>query len=267
MAKRLTIRHIVRKKAAGEKIAMVTAYDATFARLLDEAGADMILVGDSLGMVVQGHDTTLPVTVEHMLYHTQAVVRGSQQALVVADMPFMSYQASVEEGLRNAGRLLAEGGAQAVKVEGGQRCVPIVNAMVDAGIPAMGHLGLTPQSVNVFGGFRVQGREEEAAERLVADALALQEAGAFGLVLEMMPAALAAQVTEALDIPTIGIGAGAGCDGQVLVCYDYLGMDERFTPRFVRRYRELAGDIRAATAEYVADVRSGAFPTKDHSFE
>lgn len=267
MAKRLTIRHIVRKKAAGEKIAMVTAYDATFARLIDAADADILLVGDSLGMVVQGHETTLPVTTDHILYHTQAVVRGSERALVVADMPFMSYQAALADALRNAGRLLAEGGAQAVKVEGGQRCVPTIRALVDAGIPAMGHLGLTPQSVNVFGGFRVQAREEEAAEQLLRDALALEEAGAFGIVLEMVPAELATRVTESLAIPTIGIGAGAGCDGQVLVCYDFLGMDERFTPRFVKRYRDLSTEIRDATTAYVDEVRRGVFPGDEHSFE
>ncbi len=263
---RLTTLQLLQMKQAGEPIAMVTAYDATFARLIDEAGADMLLVGDSLGMVVQGHESTLPVTMEHMVYHTAAVVRGSQRPLVVADMPFMSYQASVADALRNAGRLLAETGCQAVKLEGGQRSVPAVAAIVDAGIPTCGHLGLTPQSVHALGGFRVQGRTEDAAKTLMRDALALQDAGAFAVVLEMVPGPVAAEVTAALTIPTIGIGAGVGCDGQVLVCYDLLGLNEGFSPRFLKRYADLAGSIRGATEEYVREVKAREFPGDDHTF-
>ncbi len=246
---------------------MVTAYDATFAHLVDEAGAEMILVGDSLGMVIQGHDSTLPVTMEHMVYHTQAVVRGSRRAFIVGDLPFMSYQASVEDAVRNGGRLLAEGGCQAVKLEGGVRMVPAVEAMVGAGIPVMGHLGLTPQSVNVFGGFRVQARSNGARERLLEDAKALEAAGCFGIVLETIPMELAREVTQALQIPTIGIGAGAACDGQVLVCYDYLGLFEDFQPRFVKRFANLAEAVRSATGAYVKEVKARTFPTEDHSFD
>ena len=267
MVKRLTTHQLIAMKANEQPIAMVTAYDATFARLIDEAGADMLLVGDSLGMVVQGHDSTLPVTIDHMVYHTQAVMRGSQRALVVADMPFMSYQASVSDALRNAGRLLAEGGAQAVKVEGGARCVPVVRALVEAGIPVMGHLGLTPQSVNVLGGFRVQGRDADQALQLVEDATALEKAGAFGLVLETIPAALARKVTTQVNIPTIGIGAGVHCDGQVLVCYDLLGLEDTFKPRFVKRYATLANNVRSAIRSYGEEVRSRTFPDDDYSFE
>lgn len=265
--KRLTTRDIFKLKEREEPIAMVTAYDATFAHLVDQAGADMILVGDSLGMVIQGHDSTLPVTMDHMVYHTQAVVRGSERSFVVGDMPFMSYQATTEDAIRNGGRLLAEGGCQAVKLEGGARVIASVGAMVSSGIPVMGHLGLTPQSVNVFGGFRVQGRGQDAREMLMSEALALQEAGCFALVLETIPSDLAAEVTAALTIPTIGIGAGPQCDGQVLVCYDYLGLFEGFKPKFLKRYAMLADDVRAATKSYVAEVKSGAFPTDEHSFD
>jgi len=265
--KRRTIRDILKLKQAEEPIAMVTAYDATFAKLVDAAGAEMILVGDSLGMVIQGHESTLPVTMDHMVYHTQAVVRGSGRALVVGDMPFMSYQASVEDAVRNGGRLLAEGGCQAVKLEGGERIVPHIQAMVAAGIPVMGHLGLTPQSVNVFGGFRVQGRGNGARETLINEAQVLQRAGCFAIVLETIPMDLARDVTQALDIPTIGIGAGAACDGQVLVCYDYLGLFEGFTPKFVKRFANLAGDVREATATYVKEVKARSFPAEEHSFD
>jgi len=262
---RTTIQQIIAKKDAGEPIAMVTAYDATFARLIDDVGADILLVGDSLGMVVQGHDSTLPVTIEQMVYHTQAVVRGSTNALVVADMPFMSYQASISDAMRNAGRLLAEAGCQAVKLEGGRRCATTVSALVDAGIPVMGHLGLTPQSVNQLGGFKVQGRGSAGAE-LMEHAVALQEAGAFGLVLELVPMELAARVTDALSIPTIGIGAGRGCDGQVLVCYDLLGLNDNFKPRFLKHYETLADRVRDATRCYVNEVKARTFPDDDHSF-
>ncbi|MFT7581769.1 MAG: 3-methyl-2-oxobutanoate hydroxymethyltransferase, partial [Myxococcota bacterium] len=219
MARRLTVHNILKMKAAGDRIAMVTAYDATFARLIDQAGAEMLLVGDSLGMVIQGHDSTLPVTMDQMVYHCQAVVRGSERALVVGDLPFMSYQASIESAIINGGRLLAEGGCQAVKLEGGERSVNAAKSMVDAGIAVMGHLGLTPQSVNALGGFKVQGRGESASATLIEDALRLEDAGVFSIVLETIPAELAQKVTERLSIPTIGIGAGIHCDGQVLVSY------------------------------------------------
>ncbi len=264
--RRLTTHDFLEMKAKGERIAMVTAYDATFAGLLDQAGADMLLVGDSLGMVIQGHDSTLPVTMDHMVYHCQAVVRGSKRAFVVGDLPFMSYQVNVERALDNAGRLLAEGGCQAVKLEGGQRSAAAIRAMVAAGIPVVGHVGLTPQSVNQLGGFRVQGRGQEAAEALLAEARAVQEAGAFSIVIETVPAEVAQRVTEALDVPTIGIGAGVHCDGQVLVCYDLLGLYTDFVPRFVKRYADLGLRTSDAIKAYVGEVKAGTFPTDDHSF-
>jgi 3-methyl-2-oxobutanoate hydroxymethyltransferase len=264
---RLTTLQIASMKAEGERIAMVTAYDATFARLIDQAGADVLLVGDSLGMVVQGHETTLPVTMDHMVYHTQAVVRGSERALVVADLPFMSYQASSADALRNAGRLLAEGGCQAVKLEGGERCADTIAALVGAGVPVMGHVGLTPQSVNVFGGYKVQGRGDEAAAQVLRDARAVADAGAFAVVLEIVPGGLADEITQALNIPTIGIGAGARCDGQVLVCYDLLGLNDGFSPKFLKRYAELGEDARGATRRYVDEVKAGTFPADEHTFQ
>lgn len=264
---RLSIRDIRELKDRQEPIAMVTAYDATFARHLDTAGADMLLVGDSLGMVIQGHDSTLPVTVDDMVYHTRAVVRGSQRALVVADMPFMSYQPSVELALRNAGRLLAEGGAQAVKVEGAGGVITTTEALVEAGVPVVGHLGLTPQSIHALGGFRVQGRSEQAAARLIEDALALEEAGAFALVLETIPAELARVVTERVTIPTIGIGAGPSCDGQVLVSYDLLGLFDQLSPKFVKQYASFGELTRAAVGSYVAEVKARTFPTEAHAFK
>ncbi len=264
--RRLTTRDLAKRKRRGQKIVMVTAYDATFARLLDEAGVDMMLVGDSLGMVVQGHDSTLPVTMDQMVYHTAAVVRGSQRAFVVGDMPFLSYQVSPAEAVRNGGRLLAEAGCQAVKLEGGRRSVPAVRALVDAGVPVVGHLGLTPQSVNVVGGYRVQGRSDAQREALLADADALVDAGIFLLVLEAVPRALARELTARVPVPTVGIGAGPDCDGQVLVCYDYLGLTDTFSPKFLKRYATLADTVRDATATYAEEVRAGAFPTDDHSF-
>jgi 3-methyl-2-oxobutanoate hydroxymethyltransferase len=266
MTQRLTIQNIRDLKARGEKIAMITAYDATFARHLDEAGADVLLVGDSLGMVVQGRSSTLPVTMDHMVYHTQAVVRGSVRALVVADMPFMSYQPSVELAMKNAGRLMAQGGAGCVKVEGGQRVVPAVRAMVDAGIPVMGHLGLTPQSVHALSGFRVQGRGDKQAARMVEDAMLLEDAGACAIVLETIPLELAKEITTRLKIPTVGIGAGPHCDGQVLVCYDLLGLYDQMTPRFVKRYGDLATQTREATRAFIQEVKGGTFPGEEHSF-
>jgi 3-methyl-2-oxobutanoate hydroxymethyltransferase len=263
---RLTVPKLRAMKAKGEKIAMVTAYDATFARMLDEAGADTILVGDSLGMVIQGLDSTLPVTVEEMLYHCRSVARGSERALVIGDMPFMSYQVSSEDALRNAGRFLAEGGCQAVKLEGGRAMADTIRRLVEVGIPVCGHVGLTPQSVHAMGGFRVQGKGDEAAEAVLADALAVEEAGAFLIVLEGVPAPLAKRVTAALSIPTIGIGAGVDCDGQVLVCYDLLGLTPDLRPKFVKRFAELFDAGKAAGAAYVEEVKAGTFPGPEHSF-
>lgn len=266
MTARVTIHSLRAQKVRGDKIAMLTAYDATFARLLDAAGADILLVGDSLGMVIQGHDTTLPVTLEDLIYHCRAVARGAHRAQIVGDMPFMSYQESVEQALRNAGRLIKEGGCHAVKLEGGAQHAELVRRLTSIGIPVMGHLGLTPQSFHQFGGFKVQGRDAGATTRLVADARALEAAGAYALVLEGIPAEVAAAVTAAVAIPTIGIGAGAGCDGQVLVIYDLLGMDERFKPKFVRRYADLSTTIQDACQRYIGDVKAGSFPAEAESF-
>jgi 3-methyl-2-oxobutanoate hydroxymethyltransferase len=262
---RQTIQDIQAMKDRGERIAMVTAYDATFGRLVDEAGADIILVGDSLGMVVQGHDSTLPVTMDHMVYHTQSVMRGANRCFVICDLPFMSYQVTVEDALRNGGRLLSEGACQAVKLEGGVRSAPAIRALVQAGIPVCGHIGLTPQSFNALGGFRVQGRNG-TAEKILDDARAVEAAGAFCIVLEAIPAPLAKTITESLTIPTIGIGAGVHCDGQVLVSYDYLGLNDAFKPRFLKRYANLGESVREATRDYVRDVREGTFPDDEHSF-
>src|SRR5436305_3970633 len=247
-------------KQAGERITMLTAYDASFARLLDRAGTDVLLVGDSLGMVVQGHDTTLPVTMDQMVYHCAAVSRVTEHAQVVGDMPFGSYQASADEAVRNAMRLLAEGGAGAVKLEGGAEYADVVRRIVRAGIPVMGHIGLTPQSVHKLGGYVVQGRTEEKAQKLLADAKALEEAGCYSVILEMMPTELSAQIARELTIPVIGIGAGAGCDGQVLVIYDLLGLNPDFSPKFVKKYLDLGMLIREAVMRYNDDVRQGTFP-------
>jgi len=265
-AQRVTIHTLQQRKQAGEKIAMLTAYDATFARLFDEAGADVLLVGDSLGMVIQGHDTTLPVTLEEMAYHCRAVVRGTQRAHVVGDMPFMTYQSSIEQGMANAGRLIKEGGCHSIKLEGGAIHAELVARLVGAGIPVMGHIGLTPQSVHQLGGFKVQGREVGGRERLLADAVALEQAGAYAIVLEAIPADIAREITAAVAVPTIGIGAGVGCDGQVLVGYDMLGMDESFKPRFVRRFATLGPVIKDAVAAYVGEVRASTFPSDAEAF-
>ena len=266
MSQRNTIRDIHRLYRDGTPITMVTAYDFTFARLVEKAGLDVILVGDSLGNVIQGQDTTVPVTVDDIVYHTRAVMRGSQTAHVVADLPFMSYQAGEDEGMRNAGRLLKEGQAQAVKLEGGRAVAGLVDRMTTAGIPVVGHLGLTPQSVHAFGGYRVQGREEEAADELIEDARALEDAGAYMLVLEMVPADLAERVTDALSIPTIGIGAGAATSGQVLVIQDLLGMNEDFKPRFVKRFAHLEETIVGALNAYGDEVRARSFPDDEHTY-
>ncbi len=246
---------------------MLTAYDFPTACLADQAGAEMLLVGDSLGMVVLGYENTLPVTVEDMIHHTRAVVRARKRALVVTDLPFMSFQAAPADALRSAGRIVKEGGADAVKFEGGSRVADSVRVIVEAGIPVMGHLGLTPQSVLQMGGYRVQGRDDTAAEILLADAETLVAAGIFSLVLEGIPADLAARVTGRVPVPTIGIGAGARCDGQVLVWHDVLGLYHGAKPRFVRRYANLAGDAREGLSRFVADVKSGAFPSADESYE
>lgn len=245
-------------------IVMVTAYDVSSARVADRAGVDAILVGDSVGMTVLGFDSTLPVTMDDMVSATRAVVRGTQHALVVGDMPFMSYQASDDDAMRNAGRLLAEGGAAAVKLEGGSSVAPLVTRMVEAGIPVMGHVGLTPQSVHRFGGHKVQGKDAQAARLLLEDCRALEAAGAFAVVLELVPAELAEEVTAALTMPTIGIGAGPGCDGQVQVFHDLLGIGD-FTPRHARRYAEIGEAMRSAIAAYAEDVRAGRFPTEDET--
>lgn len=267
MAKRKTNRHLQKLYASGTPITMVTCYDYTFARLVEKSDIDAILVGDSLGNVIQGQDTTIPVTVEDIIYHTRAVARGNHTAHLIADMPFGSYQCNDDEGMRNAARLLKEGGAQAVKLEGGASIAPLVKRMVSAGIPVCGHLGLTPQSVNQFGGFRVQGRGEDAGEQLIADALALQEAGAYMIVFEMVPRALAQRVTEALSIPTIGIGAGNATSGQVLVLPDLLGMNQDFCPKFVKRFANLEESVTDALDAYGKEVRDRSFPDDAHSFD
>lgn len=265
--KKITTLSLRRKKENGQPISMLTAYDYPTALALDQAGIDSILVGDSLGMVVLGYANTLPVTMEDMLHHCKAVARGARFALLVGDMPFMSYQASVEEAVRNAGRFLQEGGMDAVKLEGGRERLEAIRAITSAGIPVMGHLGLTPQSVHQFGGFKPQGRDAAAARRIYEDALLLQEAGCFSLVLESMPAQLAGYISQALEIPTIGIGAGSGCDGQVLVTHDLLGLFERFTPKFVKKYAALYGEILAAVEAYRQEVEKRMFPAPEHTIE
>ncbi len=262
---RTTIQQIRDFKQRGERFAMLTAYDYPTAKLLDEAGIPMLLVGDSLGIVVLGHETTLPVTMEDILHHTRAVVRGTKQTLVVADLPFMSYQVSAEQALANAGRLMQDGGAHAVKLEGGVGLAEAVGRIVGAGIPVMGHIGLTPQAFYQLGGFKVQGRTAEVAARLLADAAAIEAAGAFSVVLEGIPTPLAASITERLSIPTIGIGAGPHCDGQVQVLHDLLGLFSDFKPRHARRYAELDTAITDAVQRYAADVGAGAFPTAKES--
>ncbi len=263
--KPVSVLDLHRMKAESRKITMLTAYDAVFARLVDQAGVDVILVGDSLGMVVQGHKNTLPVTIEQMAYHGAAVARVTEHAHVVVDMPFLSYHVSIEEAVRNAGLLVKEG-AHSVKLEGGAERAATIRAVVQAQIPVMAHIGLTPQSFHTQGGFKVQGRSDAAADKLRADALAVQEAGAYAVVLEGIPTALAAEISATLEIPTIGIGAGEGCDGQVLVIYDLLGMDKSFKPKFVKRFAELHDVITGAIGTYIDEVRTGAFPDDAHSF-
>ena len=261
-AKRIRVPDLKEKKKRGEKIAVLTAYDATMARLMDRAGIDVLLVGDSLGMVILGYETTLPVTLDAMVHHTRAVSRGASRALVVADMPFLTFQVDVSEAVRNAGRLIQEGGAAAVKLEGGRPVLDVTRRLVDIGIPVMGHLGLVPQSVHQLGGFRPQARRERDAERLIEDARELERAGAFAVVLESIPAEVSKAVTAELSIPTIGIGAGPHCDGQVLVSYDVLGISDEFVPPFARQYAKLGELLVEAAKAYAEDVRAGRFPAE-----
>ena len=265
MRKKLTIPDMLQMKRDGRKVTVLTAYDFPTARLVDNGGVDAILVGDSAGVVFSGYETTLPVTMDEMLYHVKAVARARPKALVIADMPFMACQGGVLEALKNCGRMLQEGGAEAVKVEGGVHMAPVIRAVTEMDIPVMGHVGLTPQSVHRMGGYKVQGRKDQA-ERIVEDARAVQEAGAFAVVLEGIPASLAARITEMLDIPTIGIGAGSACDGQVLVLHDILGLCEKYSPKFVKRYADLGPVITEAARQYVSEVQAGLFPAEEHSF-
>ncbi len=264
---RMTVPRIRSMKERGEKIVCLTAYDYCFARILDESGMDLLLVGDSLGSVVQGHDTTLPVTVDDIIYHTRAVIRGRKRALVVSDMPFMTFQLGVDEARRSAGRLIQEGGAESVKLEGGVTQAATIEALVKMGVPVMGHVGLTPQSVHQFGGYRIQGRGEADARAILDDALAVEQGGAFAVVLEGIPVPLAREITRRVSIPTIGIGAGMHCDGQILVVHDMLGLFDDFTPRFVKRYAELKETIGGAVRSYMEEVRAEAFPAEEHTFQ
>ena len=263
--KQVTTHELLKMKERHERIVMLTCYDALFARLLDPS-VDILLVGDSVNQVLGGQDTTLSATLEQMIYHTKIVRRGASHALVVCDLPFLTYQVSPTDAVRNAGRVMQETLCHAVKLEGGRLMAPTVRTLVDVGIPVMGHLGLTPQSVHALGGYRVQGRDDVTAQRLKDDAKALEDAGAFAIVLELVPAPLAAEVTKSLTIPTIGIGAGPACDGQVLVLHDMLGLNDRFSAKFLKKYASLADDVRKAAETYAAEVRSGRYPDADHSF-
>ena len=266
MNRRVTVREIADLKARGEKIPMVTAYDYPTAKLADGAGIPLILVGDSLGMVMLGHESTIPVTMEDIIHHTKAVVRGVNRSMVVSDLPFMSYQIDAAEAMRNAGRLVQEGGAHSVKLEGGVRVAETVARIVESGVPVMGHIGLTPQSVNGFGGYRVRGKDIEEAAQLIRDAVSLEEAGAFAVVLELLPTSLASAISRRLTIPTIGIGAGPHCDGQVQVLHDMLGLFTDFIPKHTRQYAKLAATISDALRSYVSDVQEGTFPGEKESF-
>jgi 3-methyl-2-oxobutanoate hydroxymethyltransferase len=266
MSKKKSILDIQKMKGDGEKITVLTSYDYPTTRILDGCGIDILLVGDSLGVVFAGHENTLPVTVEEMVYHTRAVMRAEPKAFVVADMPFLSYQVSRAEARLNAGRLVKEGGAAAVKLEGGENIAPVIRAIVSMDIPVMAHIGLTPQSIHRMGGYRVQGKKDHQAEQLLADAHAVQEAGAFAVVLEGIPLKLARRITAELDIPTIGIGAGPHCDGQVLVIHDLLGLCEKYSPRFVKRYADVKAVMAEAVTRYIQEVKEGEFPQEEHSF-
>ena len=264
--KKITPVDIQEMKRAGKKITMLTAYDYPMALLEDRAGIDIILVGDSVGMVVLGYENTIPVTMDEMIHHTKAVSRGARSALIIGDMPFMSYNSSEREAITNAGRFMKEGGADAVKLEGGGSVTEVVRGIVKAGIPVMGHIGLTPQTISMLGGFKVQGKDAKAAQKIIDDAMILEEAGAFSVLLEAIPAPIARRITEKLIVPTIGIGAGVDCDGQVLVVHDMLGLFDRFTPRFVKKYANLSDSILKALESYREDVLKGAFPADQHSF-
>ena len=263
--KRVTTLELLKMKREGRKIVMITAYDALYGALVDAAGVDVVLVGDSVAPVLGGTETTIPATVDQMIYHGRIVRHGVRHAMVVVDMPFLSYQVSIPDAIQNAGRILKETGASAVKLEGGSYWAPTVAALVNAGIPVMGHLGFTPQSVHQLGGFRIQGKQPDAATRLVEDARALEQAGAFSMVLELMPGSVGAAITEAVAIPTIGIGAGADCDGQVLVLHDMLGLNEGFAPKFLKRYAEMAQATRDAVGRFATEVREGHYPGPDHT--
>ncbi len=266
MGRKMTVPEVCSMKEKGEKVVCLTAYDYCLARILDESGIDILLVGDSLGSVVQGHDNTLPVTVDDIIYHTKAVVRGRRRALVVSDMPFMTFQLGVDEAKRNAGRLVQEGGAESVKLEGGVTQAATIEGLVKMGVPVMGHVGLTPQSVHQFGGYRIQGRGEADARAILDDAMAVEQAGAFAVVLEGIPVQLAREITQRVSIPTIGIGAGMHCDGQILVVHDMLGLFDDFTPKFVKRYANLKETIGGAVRSYMEEVRTEAFPAEEHTF-
>lgn len=266
MKNRITTQVLRQRKREQERISMLTAYDYSTARVLDDAGVEVLLVGDSLGMVMLGYDSTIPVTMDEMIHHIKAVARGANRAMVVGDLPFLSYHTGVADAVKNAGRILQEGGAQAVKLEGGREVADTVKHIVAAGIPVMGHLGLTPQQVNQFGGFIIQGKDADSANRIIEDALILQEAGVFAIVLECIPAALAARITEKLTIPTIGIGAGVNCDGQVIVVHDLLGLYGKFVPKFAKQYAQLNGPITEAVKAYIQEVKQGQFPGPEHSF-
>jgi len=262
-----TVLDLIAMKAAGRRIVMLTCYDAAFARLLEQAGVDVLLVGDSLNQVLAGHETTLSATLDQMIYHAAAVRRGARRTLVFVDLPFLTYQVSIQDAIRNAGRVLQEAGVHGVKLEGGRHMAETVEALVERGIPVVGHLGLTPQSVHALGGYRVQGRDEQSADRLLADAKALESAGACAIVLELIPSAVAARISKGLSIPTIGIGAGAQCDGQVLVLHDMLGLNEQFAPKFLKHYAKLGDSVRTAVQSFASEVRDGKYPGKEHSFE
>lgn len=267
MGDKITVPCILKMKQRGEMITCLTAYDYAFARILDETGIELLLVGDSLGCVVQGSPNTLAVTMDEMVYHTRLVARGRKRALVIADMPFLSYQVSKEQALANAGRFLQEGGAEAVKLEGGVHVRESIAAIVNAGIPVMGHIGLTPQSVHQFGGYKIQGKAPAQRDRVMRDALAVEDAGAFSVVLEGMPVDLAREITERLSIPTIGIGAGGGCDGQVLVVHDMLGLFDDFRPKFVKQYADLKQIVSGAVKDFIGEVKERKFPAEEHSFK
>jgi 3-methyl-2-oxobutanoate hydroxymethyltransferase len=263
---KITVPHLIKMKEKGEKIVCLTAYEYITASLLDESGIDCILVGDSGAMVFAGHENTLPITVDQMIYHTQSVSRGVHRALLITDMPFLSFQISPEEAVRNAGRFLKEGGAEGVKLEGGAPVAEAIHRLVEIGIPVMGHLGLTPQSISAFGGYRLRGKQTDEAERLKKDAKILEEAGVFSIVLEKIPTALSKEITESIAVPTIGIGAGPHCDGQILVTHDMLGLFETFKPKFVRRYAELAQTIKSSVGTYIRDVKEGTYPSSKESY-